>query len=84
MSAFEEETSSPYIRRIEPDSRHPELFIISREHKIVIEELYQVPAPNGPPSKVLLSRGLSNPYELNIGLFTASVHRFELFQCDLR
>ena len=71
MSAFEDESSSPYIRSIEPDSRHPELFIISREHKIVIEELYQVPAPNGLPSKVLLSRGLSNQYELNIRHLTA-------------
>ena len=71
MSAFEDESSSPYIRSIEPDSRHPELFIISREHKNVIEELYQVPAPNGLPSKVLLSRGLSNQYELNIRLLTA-------------
>ena len=71
MSAFEDESSSPYIRSIEPDSRHPELFIISREHNIVIEELYQVPAPNGLPSKVLLSRGLSNQYELNIRLLTA-------------
>ena len=46
MSAFEDE-SSPYIKSIEPESRHPEIFVIAREHKIMIEELYQVPAPAG-------------------------------------
>ncbi len=80
MSAFDDNNeTSPYIKSIEPDSRHPEIFVISKDHKIIIEELYQVPSPSGPPTRILLSRGLSNPYELNLGIFTAAAHRYEVF-----
>lgn len=35
-----------------------------------------------PPTKVILSRGLSNSYELNIGFFFQ--HNYQLYQCDIR
>ncbi len=58
-----------YIQSIEPESRHPEIFNISKDPKVLMEEIFQIHGVHMPPSKVILFKGLSNPYELNIGFF---------------
>ena len=67
-----------YIRSIEPDSRHPDIFNMSKEHKLVIEEVFSISSPVA-PSRVFISRGLSNPYELNIGLFNLQGRKLEIY-----
>jgi len=61
--------SDPYIRGIEPDSRHPELFNVSREPLLYIEEVCSFSAAAS-PSKVFLAQGLTNSCELNVFLFS--------------
>jgi hypothetical protein len=83
MNEMQSTPASSYIRSIEPESRHPEIFNISRESQIYIEEIFQLNNSSS-PTKVLISRGLSNSLELNIGLFHAKQARYEVFQLDMR
>ena len=62
------EDNLAYIRGIEPDSRHPELFNISRESKLYIDEVFTIGSQYS-PTKVHLAKGLSNSFELNVYLF---------------
>lgn len=56
---------------------------MSKEHKLVIEEVFSISSPVA-PSRVFISRGLSNPYELNIGLFNLQGRKLEIYQSDIR
>lgn len=73
---FSNETS-PYIASIEPESRHPEIFNISKDPQVLMEEIFQIHGVQVPPTKVILSRGLSNSYELNIGFFFQ--HNYQVY-----
>jgi hypothetical protein len=40
--ALIEEESEKYIRSIEVESRHPEIFNMSRKPELIIEEIFQI------------------------------------------
>ena len=56
--------NDPYIRSIEPESRHPEIFNLSKEAILSIEPLFSIPARNGPPSKLHITSSATDPFEL--------------------
>lgn len=76
---------SNYIRSIEPDSRHPEIFNISREPKLFVHEIFALVSASGTaPSKVIVQRSLSSKYEINIGLYYDTIKVYEVYQADVR
>jgi hypothetical protein len=56
---------------------------MSRESQIYIEEIFQI-SNTLEPTRVLISRGLTNSLELNIGLFHQKQARYEVYQLDMR
>lgn len=56
---------------------------MSRESQIYIEEIFQI-SNTLEPTRVLISRGLTNSLELNIGLFHQKQGRYEVYQLDMR
>ena len=66
-----------YIKSIEPESRHPEITQISKEHEIQIEELFSFNLVTQPPSKIFLSKALYSPYEVVISLFYEKQRRLD-------
>ena len=83
MNDQQQAPGNTYIRSIEPESRHPEIFNMSRESQIYIEEIFQI-NNTLEPTRVLISRGLTNSLEVNIGLFHQKQARYEVYQMDMR
>lgn len=72
-----------YIRSIEPESRHPQIFNMAKEAQIFVEEIFSM-GVQAAPTKVLISKGLTNPYELNISMLHHQARKLEILQCDIR
>lgn len=83
MDEGNNEEEKSYIKSIDLDSRYPGIYNISKDFNLLIDDIHQFTSL-AKPTKIHLSRSVSNPFEVIITLFYQSLKKIEFLSFDIR